>query len=164
MSKVFLISETMKNMSIMSPPYQDPVERDKYLQETESNQRFDLDSINFSFEPVSHGSFPPTHQVSERSIRLLEIIGGFVLLLLFLAFITCVRQRKLYEGYSRGNLRNRTVYYQLQQLQRVQRCNVYMTTVMIEHPREVPPDYNTVVSMDELELPSYIQAVGSDNG
>ena len=60
-------------------------------------------------------------------------------------------------------MRNRRVYYQLQQLHRVQRCNVYMTTVMVERVQPdisiEPPDYNTVLRGEEEDLPSYLQAV-----
>ena len=50
------------------------------------------------------------------------------------------------------------MYYQLEQLHH---CNVYVATVMVQHAREVPPDYHTVVRMDEEDLPSYSQAVGN---
>ena len=64
-----------------------------------------------------------------------------------------------FQGYTGDNLRSCRVYYQLQQLHH---CNVYVATVMVQHAREVPPDYHTVVSMDEEDLPSYSQAVGSN--
>ena len=64
-----------------------------------------------------------------------------------------------FQGYTEDNLRSCRVYYQLQQLHH---CNVYVATVMVQPAREVPPDYQTVVTMEEEDLPSYSQAVGSN--
>ena len=42
---------------------------------------------------VSNGAFFP----QQRGFGLLGVIGGFALLIIFLAFITCVRHRQLFE-------------------------------------------------------------------
>ena len=47
------------------------------------------------------------------------------------------------------------MYYQLEQLQ-----HMYVPTAMEQPAREVPPDYQEVVKMEEEDLPSYSQAVG----
>ena len=73
---------------------------DKNIQKLESDEIFNqqhFDSIKILFDPTNQEAVFPNHHVSKRGLGLLGIIGGFVLLLLFLAFLTCVRQRKLYQ-------------------------------------------------------------------
>ena len=70
--------------------------RDKDINIKENNLN-NLNSFQITFDPVNHGAFFPNPEVSDRSFGLLGVIGGCVLLLLFLAFITCVRQRRLYK-------------------------------------------------------------------
>ena len=57
------------------------------------------------------------------------------------------------QDYCAESVRSHRVYYQ--------RCNVYM--MMIQPTRDVPPDYYTVVKMEEDQLPSYQQAVARAN-
>ena len=73
---------------------------DQHTQMMESDEIFSqqhFDSIKTLFDLSNHEAVFPNHHVSKRGLGLLGIIGGVVLLLLFLAFITCVRQRKLYQ-------------------------------------------------------------------
>ena len=70
--------------------------RDKDINIKENNLN-NLNSFQITFDPVNHGAFFPNPEVSDRSFGLLGVIGGCVLLLLLLAFITCVRQRRLYK-------------------------------------------------------------------
>merc|ERR1712226_1096996 len=91
------------------------------------------------------------HNISDKSLSLLGVISGFVLLLLFMAFITCIRQRKIYQGYveARDPRRLYRVYCQLEDV-------VYT----INEEKEVtPPDYESVVTADLQDLPNYEQAV-----
>ena len=100
-----ILCTTGNNKNNPLPLCKDDFHRDQNLQNMKSDELFDLgnfDSIANPFDPINQGAFFPNPHVSERSLRLLGIIGGFVLLLLFLAFITCVRQRRLYQVTSWG--------------------------------------------------------------
>ena len=94
------------------------------------------------------------------------------MLLTILVFITCLTQRIsfqvvlvhvkrlhlfLLQEISAENLRSQRVYYHFQP------CNVYLTTVIVQPPQEVPPDYHTVIRLEDEELPSYLQAVSNGN-
>ena len=41
--------------------------------------------------------FSPISRVREKSVSLLGVIAGLVLLMLFLALLTCIRQRQMYK-------------------------------------------------------------------
>ena len=41
--------------------------------------------------------FSPISRVREKSLSLLGVIAGLVLLMLFLALVTCIRQRQMYK-------------------------------------------------------------------
>ena len=41
--------------------------------------------------------FSPISRVREKSVSLLGVIAGLVLLMLFLALVTCIRQRQMYK-------------------------------------------------------------------
>ena len=41
--------------------------------------------------------FSPISRVREKSLSLLGVIAGLVLLMLFLALLTCIRQRQMYK-------------------------------------------------------------------
>ena len=67
------------------------------IKDNQLNEQENFDSFQITFNPVNNGAFFPQPQVSDRGFGLLEIIGGCLLLFIFLVFITCMRQRKLYK-------------------------------------------------------------------
>merc|ERR1719433_731489 len=79
---------------------------------------------------------------------MLGVIAGFILILLFMAFLTCIRQRKIYQGYveAREPLQFYRVYCQLD--------GVYVVTISNEASvKDVsPPDYESVVTADLEDL------------
>eukprot|EP00092_Neocalanus_flemingeri_P046673 GFUD01052576.1.p1 GENE.GFUD01052576.1~~GFUD01052576.1.p1 ORF type:complete len:101 (+),score=11.60 GFUD01052576.1:91-393(+) len=86
---------------------------------------------------------PPFQDVLEvgKTIEEKQIIGIIVVigaLFIFLALTKCVQ--KIYEGSSSGTQENRKIYY----------C---------KFPLGVLPDYQTVVRLEEEELPTYLQAI-----
>ena len=87
MSEATHTSTSMINLTIPTTPYQDMDGKDNNLQDLENT----FDSFQITFDPINH----PNPHVSERSFSLLGVIGGCVLLLLFLAFITCVNVRHM---------------------------------------------------------------------
>ena len=110
---------------------------DMDIKEYQSTDQENFDSFQITFNPVNHGVFFPQPQVSERGFGLLGVIGGCLLLFIFLVYITCMRQRKLYKvgsGVIRTNTylfvhfqeyhQNCQVYHRVQHLNHVQRCNV----------------------------------------
>ena len=66
-------------------------------QDNQLNDQENFDSFQITFNPVNNGAFFPQPQVSDRGFGLLGIIGGCLLLFIFLVIITCMRQRKLYK-------------------------------------------------------------------
>merc|ERR1712083_1015266 len=99
---------------------------------------------NISFSTFINSHYNDTvrglarHHITEKSISLLGVITGFVLLLLLMAFITCIRQRKIYQGYveARDPRRLYRVYCQLEE--------VYVYTIN-EAERDIsPPDYDSI--------------------
>ena len=96
MSKATLISTPMINLTVTTSPYQDLDGKDNNLQDLESDEKLVLnnfDSVQITFDPINHGAFLNPH-VSEQSFGLLGI-GGLLLLLFLLAFISFLRQRNL---------------------------------------------------------------------
>ena len=113
MSQILSTLTSLDSQSTTPTSYADPVTRvlcglgnircessyesDESLQNIKGYDIENLDFIKKQFEPIDHGASFPIPEVSDKSLSLLGIIGGFTLTLLFLAFITCVRQRKLYQ-------------------------------------------------------------------
>eukprot|EP00092_Neocalanus_flemingeri_P101892 GFUD01130285.1.p1 GENE.GFUD01130285.1~~GFUD01130285.1.p1 ORF type:complete len:160 (+),score=49.28 GFUD01130285.1:68-547(+) len=80
-----------------------------------------------------------------RLLSMLGIFAGVVMILVLLAYFTCVRKRKDTEESSGENLTNSPVITQPQ-----------FSTYNIQ-----PPDYAAVLRQEEEELPSYSEAVKS---
>jgi len=98
--------------------------------------------------------------VNEKSFSLLGMIVGFLLLLLFLALVTCVRQKKIYQDYLHNQnlgmepLRYYRVYCRMEGMA-VNNIN----TNIISDQDEPPPDYDSVVIADLEHLPNYFDIV-----
>ena len=56
----------------------------------------EIKGIELLIPTVLYVGFPSDH-LSRKSISLLGVIGGFILILLFMAFLTCIRQKKIYQ-------------------------------------------------------------------
>ena len=67
------------------------------IKDYQDTEQENFKSFQITFNPVNHGAFFPQSQVSDRGFGLLGVIGGCLLLSIFLVFITCMRQRKLYK-------------------------------------------------------------------
>jgi hypothetical protein len=144
---------------------------DMDLKDNQHTDQENFNSFQITLNSVNNGAFFPQSQVSDRGFGLLGVIGGCLLLSIFLVFITCMRQRKLYKvRYLCVRRTNKyvSVYFQ-ENLQNhrqhcVQRGNAYMTSVLmknIQHDSSIePPDYTTVLMREEQNLPTYLQALG----
>merc|ERR1719348_1739364 len=99
---------------------------------------------------------------SGRSLSLVGILGGDLFILLLIAFITCIRQRKRYRDHDvpiNNHLSNHLRRY-LWHLHASQEMRDQMAVA--EEARVPPPDYVSVIKLkekEEMELPSYSQAV-----
>jgi hypothetical protein len=67
------------------------------IKDYQDTEQENFKSFQITFNPVNHGAFFPQSQVSDKGFGLLGVIGGCLLLSIFLVFITCMRQRKLYK-------------------------------------------------------------------
>ena len=94
MSEASLLINSTINQTMETTLHRD---KDINIKENNLNNLENLNSFQITFDPVNHGAFFPNPEVTDRSFGSLGVIGGCVLLLLFLAFITCVRQRRLYK-------------------------------------------------------------------
>merc|ERR1712130_122928 len=113
---------------------------------------------SFTSDAISH--------VTEKSFSLLGVIVGFVLLLLFLALVTCVRQKKIYQDFLHRQslgmepLRYYRVYCQLEGMS-VSVCTIDNNNInIISDQDEPPPDYDSVIVADMDQLPNYADIVG----
>jgi len=117
---------------------------------------------------LERGSLSKDHPLySGRSISLVGILGGVLFILLLIAFITCIRQRKRYQEHEapiNNHLSNHLRRY-VRQLQASQELMEQIAAS--EQSRVPPPDYVSVIKQkekEEMELPSYSQALSRKEG
>ena len=95
---------------------------------------------------------------SDRRLSLLGVTAGFVLLLLLVAMITCARQKKIYEDFMHRSSQCEPVrYYRVMIHMDRSRCDDVRDDDT--HEEKHPPDYESVMKMDSVNLPDYQEAV-----
>ena len=89
---------------------------------------------------------------------MLGVTSGFVLLLLLVAMITCARQKKIYEDFMNRSSQCEPVrYYRVMIHMERSRCEDVKDDDT--HEEKHPPDYESVMKMDSVNLPDYQEAV-----
>ena len=89
-----------------------------------------------------------------RNVGIAAVLAGVLTVLLLIACVMWIRQRKTYQAHNRDNTR---MVYRMRDLNRTQPSHH-----LLNYPVDVPPDYQTVmmvVEEDDEELPSYDEAV-----
>jgi len=98
-------------------------------------------------------------RTSDRRLSLFGVVAGFLLLLSFLTFIACIRQRKIYQDWiQHQQLRGEPLrYYRV-----YCRLNHNAQDVSNHSVDNLPPAYETVIADDSENLPDYYEALAQD--
>ena len=93
-----------------------------------------------------------------RNVSIAAVLAGVLAVLLLIAFVMCIRQKKIYQAHNRDNTR---MVYRMRNLNRTQPSHHLLSTLVENYPVDVPPDYQTVMMVEERDedLPSYDEAV-----
>merc|ERR1719308_556097 len=91
-----------------------------------------------------------------KNISIAAVLAGILFILLILAIILRLRQTKIVQLHNRGS----AMLYP----NTLQPGQHLLSSVDLDYPVESPPDYESVVDIDEdSHLPSYHQAVTNSN-